>query len=149
MLDPLYYLIDLPSFDPATLDGIVLYCRLLSKVDRFRRQYDIFPGRVIITWVSRNSAGEVMVTAAPMPTSSERHRGRAATRQRGKSDAAECAKGGDERVLDNSGIDFPIVQMAEPTAHGTRSTVACCSGGHPISLRPRLSRGEERRGASV
>jgi hypothetical protein len=92
MLDPLYYLIDLPSFDPATLDGIVLYCRLLSKVDRFRRQYDIFPGRVIITWVSRNSAGEVMVTAAPMPTSSERHRGRAATRQRGKSDAAECAK---------------------------------------------------------
>jgi hypothetical protein len=37
VLDPLYYSIDLPGFDSATLDGMILYYRLMNKVDWFRQ----------------------------------------------------------------------------------------------------------------
>jgi hypothetical protein len=36
MFDPLYYLSDLSGFDPATIDGMILYYRLMVKVDWFR-----------------------------------------------------------------------------------------------------------------
>jgi hypothetical protein len=36
MFDPLHYSSDLPSFDPATLDGMVHYYHLMAKVDWLR-----------------------------------------------------------------------------------------------------------------
>jgi hypothetical protein len=38
---------DLSGFDPTTYDMMVLYYRLMTKVDWFRRYYGIFLGRVI------------------------------------------------------------------------------------------------------
>jgi hypothetical protein len=51
MFDPLYYLSDLPGFDPATLDEMVLYYQLMDKVDWFRRYYGIFLGGVVTTGI--------------------------------------------------------------------------------------------------
>jgi hypothetical protein len=35
VLDPLYYSSDLPGFDPTTLDGMILYYRLMAKVNKW------------------------------------------------------------------------------------------------------------------
>jgi hypothetical protein len=69
MFDPLYYSSDLPSFDPATLEGMVPYYRLMAKVDLVWAIVWYFPGRGCHNrWLDRPVLG---VLTSGFPTTAQ------------------------------------------------------------------------------